>query len=255
MTTPFTYDFGYSWSITWGLLIPVVLFSAVAAAGLRLRWRRWAVIASALVVAWGVVGLLITHALFRINLPMAPPTDRLRFVGFRPVRRHRGRFRTGDYRPAAREAARARHRRRHLRGGIRHRRQQPERLMRNASIAGVADRVSGLCRWRRSSVATRDRSVRRRHQRGGYRPSSARWNSQSAGGSCTRPQTQGEFLLAVVNVDWSARVTSPHALGIIRAGIRSRRRSLLSPRGSISSNRERSRPCCIFCAASRNAEM
>ena len=81
MTTPFTYEFGYSWSITWGLLIPMVVFGAVAAAGLRLRWRRWMVIASALVVAWGIVGLLITHALFRINLPMSPPTDRFASSG------------------------------------------------------------------------------------------------------------------------------------------------------------------------------
>ena len=54
MTTPFTYEFGYSWFITWGNLVPIVLFGGLAALGLWLRWRRWLVIASSLLAVFAV---------------------------------------------------------------------------------------------------------------------------------------------------------------------------------------------------------
>ena len=36
MTTPFTYDFGYSWWIGWGHLVPIALFGGLAALGVWL---------------------------------------------------------------------------------------------------------------------------------------------------------------------------------------------------------------------------
>jgi hypothetical protein len=48
MTTPLTYDFGYSWAVVWGQLVPIVLFGALAASGLSAGWRRWLVIVFAL---------------------------------------------------------------------------------------------------------------------------------------------------------------------------------------------------------------
>ena len=75
MTTPFTYDFGYSWWITWGQIVPIVLFGALAALGAWLRWRRWVVIACSLVVIWGIAALVVIHGMFRLNLPVPPATE------------------------------------------------------------------------------------------------------------------------------------------------------------------------------------
>ena len=76
MTTPFTYDFGYSWWIGWGHLVPIALFGGLAAIGVWLGWRRWLTIAPGLLAVWGIAGLLITHLLIRINLPVGLPTER-----------------------------------------------------------------------------------------------------------------------------------------------------------------------------------
>src|SRR5262245_16307115 len=76
MTTPFTYDFGYSWPIVWGHLIPLVLFGALAIIGVKLKWRRWVITVFAVLAVWGVAGLLMTHFLFRLNLPQPLPTER-----------------------------------------------------------------------------------------------------------------------------------------------------------------------------------
>lgn len=75
MTTPLTYDFGYNWWVVWGHLVPVALFGGLTVLGARLRWRRWLVTVFAMFAAWGVAGLLISHFLFRLNLPSPPPTE------------------------------------------------------------------------------------------------------------------------------------------------------------------------------------
>ena len=75
MTTPFTYNFGYSWPIVWGPLIPLTLFGALAIGGFRFKWRRWIVLASSALAVWAIAGLLIVHFLLLINLPVRPQTD------------------------------------------------------------------------------------------------------------------------------------------------------------------------------------
>src|SRR5262245_52625766 len=74
-----TYDFGYNWIVSYGHAIPLAVFGA--AAGLAVwrgwpRWPAWCPRAAAARAVWGPAGLLITHALIRINLPVAPPTER-----------------------------------------------------------------------------------------------------------------------------------------------------------------------------------
>ena len=51
MTTPFTYEFGYSWWIGWGYLVPIALFGALAILAMRFKWRRWVVITSTVLAA------------------------------------------------------------------------------------------------------------------------------------------------------------------------------------------------------------
>jgi hypothetical protein len=63
MTSPFVYDFGYGWAITWIHTIPLLLGAAAAACGLRLGWRRWVIGISGVTAAWGIVGLTLTHTM------------------------------------------------------------------------------------------------------------------------------------------------------------------------------------------------
>ncbi len=80
MTSPFTYDFGYSWPILWGYLIPMALFGGLAGLGLWLGWRRWLVISSSIPAVWSLVSLVTIHA-FGINTPQRLPTDRFLVSG------------------------------------------------------------------------------------------------------------------------------------------------------------------------------
>ena len=230
MTTPFTYDFGYSWSISWGLMVPIALFGALAAAALWLKWRRWIVFVSALGMAWGIAGLFITHVLFRINLPMAPPTDGFASSGagrFVDVGAGSGRATVGLLlaRPRATVTAVDIYKGYY---GIDD--NTPDRLMRNASIAGVADRATAIVGDARElplengaydgviSVAAID-----------HLPRAGIPKALSEVARVLKPR--GEFLLAVVNVDAWARLASPHALGHHPGANAGRWRNLLETAG------------------------
>ena len=76
MTTPFTYEFGYSFWVVWGHLVPILLFGAIAALGLWLGWSRWVVLLASAVAVWGVAGLLMTHFMLRLNLPQPLASER-----------------------------------------------------------------------------------------------------------------------------------------------------------------------------------
>ena len=41
MTSPFTYDFGYSWSVRYAMLFPFVLAGAAALFAVWRAWPRW----------------------------------------------------------------------------------------------------------------------------------------------------------------------------------------------------------------------
>jgi SAM-dependent methyltransferase len=77
MTSPFTYDFGYPWPITWIHLFPIALGIASLLLGLRFGWRRWRIVVAGLMAAWGIVGLVLTHTIMGgLNAPQRLPTDR-----------------------------------------------------------------------------------------------------------------------------------------------------------------------------------
>ena len=142
MTSPFTYDFGYPWPITWIHLIPLVLGFAALVLGLRLHWRRWLVVLSGVIGVWGAVGLVLTHTMMGgLNAPQRLPSERFLASGqgrVLDVGAGSGRALIGLLlaRPRATGTALDIYT-----GFFGVADNTPERMMRNARIAGVADRA------------------------------------------------------------------------------------------------------------------
>jgi SAM-dependent methyltransferase len=142
MTSPFLYDFGYGWPITWFHAIPLVCGLAAAACGLRLGWRRWVVVLSGVVGIWGILGLVLTHTLMGgLNAPQRLPSAQFMTSGrgrVLDVGSGSGRALIGLLlaRPQATGTALDIYS-----GFFGITDNTPERMMRNARIAGVADRA------------------------------------------------------------------------------------------------------------------
>jgi SAM-dependent methyltransferase len=142
MTSPFTYDFGYPWPITWIHLVPLVLAATAAALGLGLRWRRWVVVLSAILAVWSAVGLVLTHTIMGgLNAPQRLPVDQFMASGrgrVLDVGSGSGRALIGLLlaRPQATGTALDIYS-----GFFGISDNTPARMMRNAEIAGVADRA------------------------------------------------------------------------------------------------------------------
>src|SRR5688572_4305726 len=212
MVTPLTYDFGYSWSVAWGHLVPFALFGGLAIVGLWLGWRRWLVMASGTLAVWAVAALLINHALFRINLPSPPPTEQFLASGSGRVvdiGAGSGRATVGLLLARPRVTVTAVD---IYKGYYGIDDNTPERLMANARIAGVAERAEakvGDARDLPLVAATYD----------GVISVAAIDHLPRAGipkalGEVARVlKPGGEFLLTIVNVDAWGRFASPHALG------------------------------------------
>jgi len=142
MTSPFLYDFGYPWPITWIHVIPLVLGLAAAALGVRLGWRRWVVGLWSVIGIWGIVGLVLTHTMMGgLNAPQRVPSDQFMASGrgrVLDVGAGSGRALIGLLlaRPQATGTALDIYT-----GFFGITDNTPERMMRNARIAGVADRA------------------------------------------------------------------------------------------------------------------
>lgn len=74
MPSWFVYDFGYSWPLTWGHMTVAVCAAALAALSLWRGWRRWAVVAL-IVALWGAVGTVVVHQAIQLNAPARVVTD------------------------------------------------------------------------------------------------------------------------------------------------------------------------------------
>ncbi len=70
---PFRYEFGYAWPYAYGHLIPIAIGAIALILAFRFK-RTWLKAIAALVMTWGIAGLLILHFAIRINLPMQLPT-------------------------------------------------------------------------------------------------------------------------------------------------------------------------------------
>lgn len=212
MTTPFTYDFGYSWPITWGLLVPLALFGGLAALAIRLKWRRWLAIVSGAVAMWAIAGLLITHFVFRLSFPQELPTQRFLSSGTgRVVDIGAGSGRAGIglllERPRVAVTAVDIYRGYY---GIDD--NTPDRFMMNARIAGVADRTEAIVGDARElplATGTYDGAISLAAI--DHIPRAGIPAALAEAARVLKPD--GEFLLMIVNADHWAMFASPHAIG------------------------------------------
>ena len=69
-----TYDFGYSWSVRYAMLVPLILAGGIAAFAAWRSWSRWVTLPMAIVALWAAVAIVILNAM--LNRPMPLPTER-----------------------------------------------------------------------------------------------------------------------------------------------------------------------------------
>ena len=206
-----SYDFGYSWFIGYGLAVPLGLAAAIAALAVWRRWPRWTVLMAGVVMAWALVGLVLINVAFGINSPMELPTERFLTSGrgrVLDVGAGSGRAAIGVLlaRPQATVVGVDIYR-----GywGIHD--NTPERFMRNARLAGVADRASarvGDARNLPFGDASFDAVVSSYAIDHLGRDAAA----EAVGEAARVLQPGGELLLLIVNADWITWLVSPHAI-------------------------------------------
>ena len=207
-----SYEFGYHWMVGYGLAIPFVLAAALGAVALWRGWPRWIVALTAIIAVWALAGIFMVNVVWGINRPMTLPTERFLASGagsVLDVGAGSGRAAVGVLlaRPNAR-----------VTGvdiysgfwGIND--NTPERFMANARIAGADTRASarvGDARKLPFPDASFDAVI------SSYAIDHLRREGQAqAVGEVARVvRPRGEFLLAIVEVDWQARMFSPHAMG------------------------------------------
>ncbi len=205
------YEFGYHWSVTHGLAVPFAVAGLVGAIALWRRWPRWVAGASALVMVWAAAGIVLIHMAFGINEPLTLPTARFLTAG------------TGRVLDAGAGSGRA------AIGVLLGRPEStavgldiydgfwgiddntPERFMRNAQIAGVADRASariGDVREMPFADGEFDAVV------SSYAIDHLRAEGIVKAMDEVRRVLKpgGQFLLLIVHVDWRTWLVSPHAI-------------------------------------------
>ena len=73
MSNFFAYDFGYSWSVRYAMLVPLVLAAGLAGLALWRSWSRWVYVPMILVALWAAGAVVVLNLM--LNRPMALPTE------------------------------------------------------------------------------------------------------------------------------------------------------------------------------------
>jgi SAM-dependent methyltransferase len=229
MFDAFRYDFGYNFWVAYGHVVPLTIFGLLAALAVWQGWRWMAVLCGG-GAAWSVFGLVVTHALFHINSPAPLPTERFLAAGTGHVLdagagSGRGAIGLALARPKVTVTALDIYQ-----GNYGIDDNTPEHLMKNARIAGVADRVDarrGDMRDMPFAPATFDAAIsiaaidHLRHE--GIVRSLAEVSRVLKPG--------GEFLLEIVRVDLWSWLASPHAMAHHRTQNPEEWRSMLGAAG------------------------
>ena len=201
-----TYDFGYSWSVRYAMLVPLILAGGLAAVAFWRSWSSWLSIPLALVALWSAAAVVVLNAM--LNGPMPLPTERFLTSGsgrVLDVGAGSGRAAIGVLLARPRTTAM---------GvdiysgywGIDE--NTPERFMKNAAIAGVAERAAARVGDMRelpfgdgefdAVVSSYAIDHVRRDDRAKAIAEVAR---------VLKPG--GEFLLMIIQVDWKTWLVSP----------------------------------------------
>ena len=200
------YDFGYSLSIRYAMLAPLVLAGGLAAFAVWRSWSRWVTIPMILVAVWAAAAVVFLNAM--LNSPMRLPTERfMTSASGRVLDVGAGSGRAAIGVLLARPRATAT-------GvdiysgywGIDE--NTPERFMRNARIAGVAERAAARVGDMRElpfgdgefdAVVS---SYAIDHLRRAERPKAIAEVARVL-------KPGGEFLLMIIQVDWRTWLVSP----------------------------------------------
>ena len=200
------YDFGYSLSIRYAMLAPLVLAGGLAAFAMWRSWSRWVIIPTILVAVWAAAAVVFLNAM--LNSPMRLPTERfMTSASGRVLDVGAGSGRAAIGVLLARPRATAT-------GvdiysgywGIDE--NTPERFMRNARIAGVAERAAARVGDMRElpfgdgefdAVVS---SYAIDHLRRAERPKAIAEVARVL-------KPGGEFLLMIIQVDWKTWLVSP----------------------------------------------
>jgi SAM-dependent methyltransferase len=206
-----TYEFGYSWWVGYGHLVPLGFALVIGALASWRRWPRWITILAAVVALWAVAGLFVTQAIFGINRPLDLPTTKFLASGSgRVLDAGAGSGRAAVGVLLARPRAT-------VTGldiysgywGIDD--NTPQRFLANARIAGAADRAdvrTGDMREMPFAAGEFD-AVISCAAIDHLRPNGI---VKAIAEVARVLKPRGEFLLMIVNVDWLTKLTSPHAL-------------------------------------------
>jgi SAM-dependent methyltransferase len=202
----FAFDFGYSWPVRYAMAVPLILAGILAAFAVWRSWPRWVFVPLAVVAAWAAAAVLILNLM--LNRPMPLPTERFLTSGSARVLD----VGAGSGRAAI---------------GVLLARPQttavgvdiysgywgidentPERFMRNARIAGVAERAAARVGDMRqlpfgdgefdAVVSSYAIDHLRRAER-----------SKAIAEVARVLKPGGEFLLMIVQVDWKTWLVSP----------------------------------------------
>jgi SAM-dependent methyltransferase len=200
------YDFGYSWSVRYAMLAPLIVAGILAAIAMWRSWPRWVFLPLTLFAIWGAVAVVILNLM--LGRPMSLPTERFLTSGsgrVLDVGAGSGRAAIGVLLARPQTTAI---------GvdiysgywGIDE--NTPERFMRNAQIAGVVERASARVGDMRElpfgdgefdAVVS---SYAVDHLRRGER-------SKAIGEVARVLKPGGQFLLMVIQVDWRTWLISP----------------------------------------------
>jgi SAM-dependent methyltransferase len=201
-----SYDFGYSWPLRYAMLVPLVLAASLSGIAFLRSWRRWVYIPMVLVAVWAAAGVVILNAM--LNRPMVLPTERFLTSGsgrVLDVGAGSGRAAIGVLlaRPGTTAVGVDIYS-----GSWGIDENTPDRFMRNARIAGVAERAAARVGDMRKlpfgdgefdGVVS---SYAIDHLRRAERP-----NAIAEVARVLKPG--GEFLLMIIQVDWKTWVVSP----------------------------------------------
>jgi SAM-dependent methyltransferase len=201
-----TYDFGYSWSVRYAMVVPLILAGGVAAVAVWRSWSRWVIIPTAVVAVWAAAAVVILNAM--LNRPMPLPSERFLTSGSGHVldvgagsgRAAIGMLLARPHTTAVGVDIYSGY------WGIDE--NTPERFMRNARIAGVAERAAARVGDMRElpfgdgefdAVVS---SYAIDHLRRAERPKAIAEVARVL-------KPGGEFLLVIIHVDWRTWLVSP----------------------------------------------